>query len=151
MAHTSCGKPILDVACGSGRNGLFLKSFGCDVIFVDRALTRLHDRVRSSSFEIDLGRDPWPFTHGALGGIVNVHFLLPELFPHYAASLLPGTYLLIETVLGCGHNCLELPKAGRLRQELAGDFTFDRYRERAVGPSDREAVTVRLLARRRVE
>ena len=122
LVRASRGKPILDVACGSGRNGLYLASFGCEIVFIDRDLTRLQDHGRFNSFEIDLARAPWPIGPCELGGIVNVHFLLPELFPHFAASLAPGAYLLLETVPGCGCNYRELPKAGRLRQQLAADF-----------------------------
>ena len=148
MAYASDRKPILDVACGSGRNGLYLASFGCEVVFVDRDLTRLHDRERLASFEFDLARDSWPITPGMLGGIIDVHFLLPRLFPRFAASLAPGAYLLLETVPGCGRNYRELPKAGLLRQRLTKDFELEVYRERTVGPSEVGAATVRLLARR---
>lgn len=147
VVRASGGRPILDLACGSGRNGLFLASLGGKVTFIDRDLTRLHELARSGALHIDLARDHWPFTRGSLGGIIEVHFLLPKLFSDFAASLAPGGYLLLETVPGCGHNYRELPEAGRVRQELAGAFDFEEYREKSVGPSD--AVTVRLLARRR--
>lgn len=127
----------------------FLASLGAKVTFIDRDLTRLHERARSGALHIDLARDRWPFTRGSLGGIIEVHFLLPKLFPEFAASLAPGGYLLLETVPGCGHNYRELPEAGRVRQGLAGAFDFEEYRERGVGPSEADAVTVRLLARRR--
>ena len=150
LVRASGGNPILDVACGSGRNGLYLASFGCEIVFIDRDLTRLQDHGRFNSFEIDLAQAPWPIGPCELGGIVNVHFLLPELFPHFAASLAPGAYLLLETVPGCGCNYRELPKAGRLRQQLAADFDLEKYRERTVGPPDLGAVSVRLLARKHV-
>lgn len=151
LAIAAGNKPILDVACGSGRNGLYLASLGCEVIFADRDLAPLHDRTRCASFAIDLVRDPWPFGTAALGGIIDVHFLLPELFSQFAASLVPGGRLLLETVPGCGNNYLELPKAGHMRRKLAGTFDFEEYREKAVGPPDIDAVTVRLLARKRWE
>lgn len=149
VVRASGGRPILDVACGSGRNGLFLASLGGKVIFIDRDLKRLHERARSEAFQIDLARDQWPFAPGTLGGIINVHFLLPKLFRYFAASLAPGAHLLLETVPGCGNNCLELPEAGHLRRELAGEFEFEEYQESTVGPCDVDAVTVRLLARKR--
>ena len=151
LVQAARGMPILDVACGSGRNGWHLASLGCDVVFVDRDLNPLHDRERCASLEIDLTRDPWPFGPNTLGGIVNVHFLLSALFRQFAASLTPGSYLLLETVPGCGHNYVELPRAGTLRQELSGDFRFEEYRERTVGPLGCGAVTVRLLARKHSE
>jgi SAM-dependent methyltransferase len=149
VLRASMGMPILDVACGSGRNGLYLASLGCEVIFVDRDLTQFHDRGRFPSFQIDLAQDQWPFASRTLGGIIDVHFLLPSLFPRFAASLAPGGYLLLETVPGCGRNYLELPKLGRLRQELTEHFDFEKYRERKIKPPNIDAVMVRLLARRR--
>ena len=141
--------PILDVACGSGRNGFYFASLGCEVIFVDRDLTLLHDRGRFVSFQIDLARHHWPFAPRMIGGIIDVHFLLPSLFVRFAESLTPGGYLLLETVPGCGRNYFELPKMGCLRQELAENFDFEKYRERKIKPPNIDAVTVRLLARRR--
>ncbi len=149
VVRASGGKPILDVACGSGRNGLYLASFGSEIIFVDRDLSQFHDQGRFTSFQVDLVRDQWPYQPCTLGGIINVHFLLPGLFPKFAASFAPGAYLLLETVPGYGHNYLELPKAGSLRRKLAKDFEIEVYRERTVGPPDADAVAARLLARRR--
>jgi SAM-dependent methyltransferase len=149
LVRAAGGRPILDVACGSGRNGLYLASFGCGVIFADYDLTPLHERARCAALKIDLARDPWPFGLATLGGIIDVHFLLPDLFRHFAASLAPEGCLLLETVSGYGSNYRELPKAGNLRQELAENFDFEQYRERAVGPVGCGAVTVRVLARRR--
>jgi hypothetical protein len=84
-----------------------------------------------------------------VGGIINVHFLLPALFPFCESSLSPGGYLLLETVPGCGGNYLELPKAGGIRSALGKAFDFEFYKEGKVGPRGYDAVTVQLLARRR--
>jgi tellurite methyltransferase len=35
--------PVIDLACGSGRNGLFLASHGIPVILIDRSADRLAD------------------------------------------------------------------------------------------------------------
>jgi hypothetical protein len=96
-----------------------------------------------------LAKDSWPFGPIFAGGIINVHFLLPQLFPSFERSLLPGGYLLLETVSGYGGNHLELPKAGELRSVLEKVFQFEFYQESPVGPSDCDAVTVRMLARKR--
>jgi len=68
------------------------------------------------------------------GGIINVHFLLPALLPHFASSLSRGGYLLLETVPGCGNNYLQLPKEGELHSLLKGAFEFEYYKERKIGP-----------------
>jgi hypothetical protein len=98
---------------------------------------------------MDLTKDDWPFGESSIGGIINVHFYLPRLFPFYAASLLEGGFLLFESIPGHGLNYLDLPKAGELRSALDGAFQFEIYREVSVGPSGFGAVTVQLLARRR--
>lgn len=155
-------KPILDVACGSGRNSFFLANLGCSIVCLDLTLdgirseqVRLSTTDLASSFErlrlveIDLTKDLWPFSEGSVGGIVNVHFTLPALFPQFATSLIPGGYLLLETVPGCGGNYLQLPKPRLLRSYLEPMFDFEFYRETRVGPKGTDAVTVQLLGRRR--
>jgi SAM-dependent methyltransferase len=162
MAEASGGRPILDVACGSGRNARPFFRLGCTVICVDRDLSRLQGRKLSDFHDLsaaesprltfrqmDLVNDIWPFGVSSVGGIINIHFFLPRLLSDFESSLSPGGYLLLETVPGCGGNYLELPKAGFVRAHLEETFDFECYEETKVGPSDYDAVTVRLLARRR--
>ncbi len=161
VAAASHDKPILDLGCGSGRNALFLWNLGCTVICMDRDLSGLEaqltralpghsatDKKRLIPHQIDLENEPWPFDRQSVGGIINVHFTLPSLFPHFCSSLVPEGYLLLETVPGCGGNYLELPRKGTLKAALEGSFRFELYKERPVGPPDRNAVTVKLLATR---
>jgi hypothetical protein len=101
------------------------------------------------ALHVDLLRESWPFDHSALGGILNVHFVAPQLFDHFAFSLRPSCYLLIETPGGQGGNYLELPAAGRLREQLSDAFEFESYRERKVGPPETDAVSAGLLARKK--
>jgi SAM-dependent methyltransferase len=162
VAGASHGKPILDVACGSGRNAFFLSSLGATVICMDRELTRLREHLAQNAstcfiegadrlvpHQIDLIKTHWPFDYESAGGIINVHFTLPTLFPFFANSLIPHGYLLLETVPGCGGNFLELPKKGELKTALEANFEFEMYKEKPVGTADRNAVTVKLVARRR--
>jgi SAM-dependent methyltransferase len=154
--------PVLDVACGSGRNSFFLASLGCSMVCLDLTLKGIREeQVRLSNtdlassakrlrlVEIDLTKNSWPFLEGSVGGIINVHFTLPVLFPLFANSLIPGGYLLLETVPGCGGNYLQLPKAKSIRSCLESAFDFEFYRETRVGPKDADAVTVQLLGRKR--
>jgi len=162
IAEAAAGKPLIDVACGSGRNALTFAQLGCTVICVDRDLANLQAHVKHfrrtelrkvsaklSLHQMDLVKDRWPFTARLAGGIINVHFLLPELFPFFERSLSPGRYLLLETVPGCGGNYLELPKAGELRSALERAFDLELYQERKAGPLGFDAVTVKVLARKR--
>jgi SAM-dependent methyltransferase len=161
VAEAAGGMPILDVACGSGRNAIFLRQFGCTVICMDNDLSRLQNRrpqleentSRSGlgsliPHQIDLVQDPWPFSPRSVGGIINIHFTLLTLFPLFQSSLVPNGYLLLETVPGVGGNYLELPEEGELIATLGTAFECEFYKERHVGPPEHNAVTVKLLARR---
>jgi tellurite methyltransferase len=161
IAAAAAGKPILDVACGSGRNAMTLAQLGCTVFCMDRDLTSLRSHVghlrrtelrkattRLSLHQLDFGKDQWPFTACHAGGIIDVHFLLPELFPFFERSLSAGGYLLLETVPGCGGNYLELPKVGEVRSFFEKGLQIDWYKERKVGPPGYDAVTVQMLAKK---
>src|SRR6266446_5265105 len=93
IAAAAAGKPVIDVACGSGRNALTLAQLGCPVICVDRDLTSLQAHVallrrtelrrasaKLSLRHLDLVTDRWPFPASVAGGIINIHFLRPALF-----------------------------------------------------------------------
>ena len=162
VAGAAHGKPILDVACGSGRNAFFLSSLGATVICMDRELTRLREYLTQNAsagfiegadrlvpHQIDLVKAAWPFDCGNAGGIINVHFTLPALFPFFANSLIPNGYLLIETIPGCGENFMDLPKRGELKTALEPHFDFEMYKESPVGRPEGNAVTVKLVATRR--
>ena len=132
IAVAAGSSPIVDVACGSGRNALFLDALGCTVIGIDNDPVRLEALRRASSNgsgveesrlsvkRIDLIKDSWPFGPRSLGAVVNVHFFLPKLLVDFENSIMPRGHLLFETVPGCGGNYLELPKratCGRPWQE----------------------------------
>jgi len=147
------GHPIIDVACGSGRNGIFLAQLGCSVICLDRDLSRLpNDKLLNVSLkrhQMDLITDEWPFAERTIGGILLVDFLHLPLFENFERSLIPGGYFLIETVTGRGGNYLELPSAGELRNALKRTFELEFYRESKVGPENLDRVSVKVLARRK--
>ena len=162
VVGASHGKPILDVACGAGRSAFFLSSLGATVICMDRELTRLQGYLTQNAstcfiegadrlvpHQIDLVKTPWPFDYGSAGGVINVHFTLPALFPFFANSLVPNGYVLVETVPGCGGNFMELPKKGELKMALEAYFEFEIYEEKPARLAESKAVTVKLLARRR--
>lgn len=156
---SSQGAPILDIASGSGRNAIFLAQRGCKVICVDKDLAALRQLVNENSsnllaknlqlFEMDLALDPWPFGVGTAGGIINVHFLLPSLFPLFESTLLKGACLLLETVPAHGGNYLALPRAGEVGSAFQRAFDLEFYRERKAGPNYCDAVTAQLVAKRR--
>jgi SAM-dependent methyltransferase len=155
IVNAAPGYPVIDVACGAGRNAFYLAQLGCTVICIDRDLHRLKERMpdveiskRLTLIEMDLLADPWPFGERTIGGIVLVDFLDRSLFPLFERSLVTGSYLLIETISNRGGNYLELPRAGELRQAFERSLEFNVYREREAGPRTVDAVTVRMLGRR---
>lgn len=152
MAEAAKSKPILDIACGSGRNAFPVAAHGCTVICADNDLTRFHPpkglKGTLISQQVDFLDDPWPFPPKSAGGIVSVHFLPGILLPHFEETLSPGGYLLLETVPGCGGNYLQSPREGQLRFLLEDSFDLEFYKERAIGPKGCGAVAVKLFARR---
>jgi SAM-dependent methyltransferase len=154
IVDAASGNPIIDLACGSGRNAFYIAQFGANVICVDHDLTRIKnqfpevgDPKRLTLVEMDLLADPWPFRPRTIGGIVLVDFLDRSLFLKCESSLIPGGYILIESVSGRGGNYFELPKAGEVKMAFERSFEFQFYREVKVGPRPSDAVTVRMLAR----
>lgn len=99
--------------------------------------------------EMDLVDDPWPFGERTIGGIVLLDFLDRSLFNFFERSLVPGSYLLIETISNKGGNYMELPSSGELRKAFEKSFEFCLYKEREAGPREIDAVTVRMLGKRR--
>ena len=161
MVEAAADEPILDVACGSGRNAIFLAQLGGKVICIDKDLTSLRrqatyklnmsadEKQRLELRQLDLVQDSWPFGEASVGGIVNVHFFLPALFPLFEKSLKSGGYLMFESVPGCGGNYLQLPPAGYVRSLLTMGFDIEVYKERKVGPPARDAVTTTTVAKRK--
>lgn len=155
-------QPILDVACGGGRNAMLMARLGVTVVCMDKTLDffnanilRQHKNLGKYSRQlvskkIDLLNNKWPFRPKSLGGIICIHFYSAMLLPYFATSLIPGSYFLLETVPGNGGNYLELPQKGDLKTLLSSAFDFDFYKEKNVGPSGQAAVVVKLLARRKM-
>ena len=155
IVNAAIDKPVLDAACGSGRNAIFLATLGRSIICVDRDLTNLQSQKLSLPLsrrlillQLDFVKDAWPFEPCTLGGIVNVHFFLPELFPVFRRLAVTGWLSSLRNGSRPRWQLLELPKAGQLKGLLGKAFEIEYYKEAKVGPPDYDAVTVRLLARR---
>lgn len=156
------GGPILDVACGRGRNSAWVSYLGGCVTAIDIDLSgisahrndlppsTLADALRRVELRrLDLVNDPWPYSPSSVGGVVNIHFLHEPLLKAFARSLVSGGLLVLETVDARGGNYLQLPEAGFLRKALGEHFEFLLYREREVRTSGVNAASVRLVGKRR--
>jgi SAM-dependent methyltransferase len=152
--------PIVDVACGYGRNAACIASFGVPVVCVDinnDALEYIKSSVSLSlaksnylnqltTMQLDLINDAWPFKDESLGAIINVHFYNYKLIGFFLKSLKIGGYLFIETIDGHGKNYLELPPYGFIKAQLVDAFDIRFLKEKKLGPLQNNSSTVKLLA-----
>jgi tellurite methyltransferase len=159
------GGRALDVACGDGRNALYLAQLGymvdaIDVSDVAIAALRAETQARGLSMTIaprvvDLERDPLP--PGPYDVIVMLNFLQRDLFGDIAQALAPGGLLVFETLAQChvdelGHsfNPAYLLRPG----ELAGAFDALAIVDRHEGVAQRSGTprgVAGIVAQRRVQ
>ncbi len=99
-------QPALDVACGSGRNALWLAAAGLEVAGVDRAagaVARARAAARrlglpSARFRVrDVEADGLP--EGPWGAVVVCRYLHRPLLPRLSEVLRPGGWLVYRTHL----------------------------------------------------
>lgn len=97
--------PVVDVACGRGRNALAMARSGIPVVGIDRNATFLETLAESARRErlpirlirADLERDLLPLAPGRCGAIAVFRYLHRPLCPQLAEALGPGGLLLYET------------------------------------------------------
>lgn len=91
---------MLDLACGGGRNAVYLAGLGYRVTAVDRDLA-LSAQVRATPgvdwLEYDLEAGDWPFDAGQWQGVVVINYLHRPLFGHLCEALAPGGALIYAT------------------------------------------------------
>jgi 2-polyprenyl-3-methyl-5-hydroxy-6-metoxy-1,4-benzoquinol methylase len=95
----------LDVACGRGRNSLWLAQQGFETTALDRdpaAVADLEARARRDGIPItaravDLEAGPAALGQALYDVVVVVHYLHRALFPALIAALAPGGVLVYET------------------------------------------------------
>lgn len=102
------GRRALDLACGEGRNGIFLACRGFAVMAVDISAAGLakgraraeKERLAVDFVEADL--DCWQIP-GSFDLIVDINFLSRELIRKGMAALTPGGVLLVDTLMEGPH------------------------------------------------
>lgn len=95
----------LDVACGRGRNAIWLAERGLTTLAVDRneeAIRDLNEAARAMGLPLtaevrDLESGPVSCPQSAYDAIVVVHYLHRPLFPALIDALAPGGVLVYET------------------------------------------------------
>jgi len=149
----------LDLACGDGRNALFLARRGFVVDAVDLAYGALRhlavaarrEGLAVQTIQADLER--WPLPDSRYGIVVNTRYLQRSLFESMRRAVAPGGLVVFETFLrqqaeiGHPRNPTFLLEAGELRHQFDG-FEFILYEEGFHDEGDGGAFLARMVARR---
>ena len=98
------GTKALDIACGEGRNSVFLARHGFNVIGLDisdKGLEKGVKRAQAIGVNVEFRRvDLDDYTiQEKFDLILNFNFLLRELIPFEVAALNPGGVLLFDTIM----------------------------------------------------
>jgi SAM-dependent methyltransferase len=98
--------PVLDLACGKGRNGLMVAEQGLHVLFVDKSETSL-DVVQKqlakrtlpgSTWQVDLEQqEKNPFSGKKFSAVLGFCYLHRPLFPLFKEAVIPGGLVVYET------------------------------------------------------
>ena len=97
---------VLDLACGTGRNGLMLAERGIPVVFADRSASALktieqhltENNLPGRTWQIDLEQPGVnPFSNDHFNAIIVFHYLHRPLFPPLLSAIKPGGLVLYET------------------------------------------------------
>jgi len=151
------GKRALDIACGEGRNSIFLAQQGFLVTALDISdvgLGKAAKRAEKEGLPVDFQQvdlDGYHFTE-QFDLIINFNFLLRDLIPEEVRALSTGGLLIIDTImesqqLCASHNPAYLLQRGELQhicEGLPGEILF--YEEL----SEDETPTARVLFRKSV-
>ena len=92
------GGLVLDLACGGGRNAMYLASLGHRVLALDRDISNLPNNKNITGIQEDLeDGSPWPLKGRQFNGIVVCNYLFRPLFPTLISSLADDSVLIYET------------------------------------------------------
>lgn len=158
VALIHSGGLVLDVACGRGRNALYLAAAGFDVRAIDHCADAIRDLqagaqaigVFVDAQVMDLETGPPPIEKNRFDGVVVINYLHRPLMPALIEALAPGGVLIYETFTvgqaqrGHPRNPDFLLHEGELR-DLAKPLEIIRWRE---GDVDGKLVAS-IVARRR--
>jgi SAM-dependent methyltransferase len=130
FSEGSAADPILDLACGSGKNGIYLAAKGCNVVLCDRSPEALESARQLASksdvivkfIQVDLEKPHTnPLPQDSYSGILVFRYLHRPLIPCIKKALNAGGLLMYETfteeqrAYGKPHNPDHLLRLGELR------------------------------------
>ncbi len=141
----SCGN-ALDIACGNGRNSIFLaaKGFAVDAVDISTVATN-HLAGRNPHINVicaDL--DTWDIPQNRYELIINVRFLDRRLFPLIQNGLKSGGVLIVESFMGGEMDNYCLNQNELLRAFLS--FRIVYYEEKKTDLSEKFDHTASLVA-----
>ena len=154
-AQFQVGGPVLDLACGSGRQGRWLLSTGRQVLFCDRDLSGIADLAgRPDAWRLcaDLEESGWPFRDRAFALVVVANYLWRPILPAIFAAVAPGGALVYETFMagnerfGRPRNPDFLLRPGELRAACPPDFEILAFEEGETAvpqPAMRQSIAAR--------
>ncbi len=148
------GGQVLDLACGGGRNAMYLASHGHHVLALDRDISELPRLQNVIEVEADLeDGSPWPLEGRQFNGIVVCNYLFRPLFPTLINSLSDDGVLIYET-FASGNEQLGSPRRqdfllqpGELLEAFGGTLVVVAY-EYGTVETPKPAVIERIVATR---
>lgn len=104
LARLCPGRRALDIACGEGRNSIFLAQHGFQVTGIDisdRGIEKGRARMAREGVAVEFLASDLEETRiaGPYDLIININFLLRELILQGVTALVPGGLFLFETIL----------------------------------------------------
>jgi len=153
--------PILDLACGSGRNGLFLAERGFTVELLDRDADKIEAArqaamahgwsVTTRIADLESG-PPVSFVPESYAAVMVFRYLHRPLFPILLGSVKPGGLLIYESftedhgdIIGKPSNPNFLLRKGELSTRVPGWKVLHSFEGRLENP---ERYMARLIARK---
>lgn len=145
LGLATCGN-ALDIACGNGRNSLFLvkKGFIVDAVDISTVAT---SHLAGSDPKINVicqDIDDWTIPQNRYELIVNIRFLDRRLFPMIIDGLRPGGVLIFESFIDEKKDTYCLRKNELLHAFQSFHIVY--YEEKKSDDSDRFDQTVSLVA-----
>ncbi|MCA9814006.1 MAG: class I SAM-dependent methyltransferase [Cyanobacteria bacterium HKST-UBA01] len=148
--------PILDLACGYGRNSIYLATLGCDLISLDIDAKRIEhlnedwNRMQQKKGAIkticgDAESFKWSKLQLKFGGLIMVDFHSSSALSRVLPFLVDNAPILIKSIDNRGGNYLEMPKAGECRSILE-NCRVEVCEETPAGPENERRVKLRILA-----
>ena len=147
--------PIVDVACGYGRNGAYVANLNHKVIFADidqDCLDFIEEGKGFNELKTILPENKmvykadllvhWPFLKESLGGIICVHFYTHDIISKCLESIGKGGFFYFETISARSGNIASLPRRNEIYNLIKDRFEILFYSEKQTPSPDRNTCIV---------